>query len=345
MKAAVIHAAKDLRLDERETPRPAPGEVVVRFGAGGICGSDLSYWGKGRVGDFALREPLVLGHEISGEIEALGEGVSNLAVGQRVAVNPSRPCLHCDYCRAGRSNLCRNMRFFGSAAIYPHVQGGFSEHLVCRADQAIVVPANMPFAKAALAEPLSVAIHGIRRAGDLVGKKVLIAGAGPIGLLLALAARRAGASFVAITDLVDEPLALARQAGVDEAINVATSPEKLAAFGADKGFFDVALEATGSPQALASLFDVVRPGGRVVQLGMMPPGDIPVPANKLMAREIDFVGAFRFASEFQTAVEWLVADLVDVTPVLSAEMPMSRLGEAFELAADRRRAIKVHLHF
>jgi L-idonate 5-dehydrogenase len=237
------------------------------------------------------------------------------------------------------------MRFFGSAAIFPHVQGGFSEKLVCRADQAVPVPADMPFAKAALAEPLSVALHGIRRAGEILGKKVLIAGAGPIGLLLALAARRAGASFIAITDLVDEPLALARAAGVDETINVATHPETLAAFEADKGTFDVSLEATGSPHALASLFKVTRPGGRVVQLGMMPPGEIPVPANMLMAREIDFVGAFRFSGEFQTAVEWLSQDLIDVAPVMSAEMPMDRLTEAFELAVDRKRAIKVHLHF
>lgn len=345
MRAAVIHAAKDLRIDEREAATAGPGEVLVRFGAGGICGSDLSYWSKGRVGDFALREPLVLGHEISGEVIALGDGVSGLALGQRVAVNPSRPCLHCDYCRAGRGNLCRNMRFFGSAAIFPHVQGAFSETFVCRADQAVPVPATMSFAKAALAEPLAVALHGVRRAGELLGKRVVIAGAGPIGMLVALAVRRAGASFIAITDLVDQPLALALSAGVDETINVGTRPEQLAAFEADKGFFDVALEATGSPLALSSLFRVVRPGGRVVQLGMMPPGEIPLPANLLMAREIDFVGAFRFAEEFHTAVDWLARDLVDVAPVMSAELPMERLSEAFELAADRRRAIKVHLHF
>ena len=345
MYAAVIHAARDLRLDERPRPTPGAGEVLVRFGAGGICGSDLSYCSKGRVGDFALREPLVLGHEVSGEIEALGEGVSNLAVGQRVAVNPSRPCLHCDYCRAGRSNLCRNMRFFGSAAMFPHVQGGFAERFVCRADQAVPLPAGMSFAKAALAEPLSVALHGLRRAGDLLGKRVLVTGAGPIGMLIAIAVRHAGASFVAVTDLVDEPLALARAAGADETVNVGTTPERLAAFEAEKGFFDVGFEATGAPPALASLVRAVRPGGRVVQLGMMPPGEVGVLVNMLMAQEIDLVGAFRFAEEFATAVDWLAMDRIDVSPVLSAEMPMGRLGEAFELAADRKRAIKVHLHF
>lgn len=345
MYAAVIHAARDLRLDERPNPSPGPGEVLVRFGAGGICGSDLSYWGKGRVGDFALREPLVLGHEVSGEIEALGEGVSGLAVGARVAVNPSRPCLGCDYCRAGRSNLCRNMRFFGSAAMFPHVQGGFAERFTCRADQAVPVPADMPFATAALAEPLSVALHGLRRAGDLLGKRVLVAGAGPIGMLVAIAVRHAGASFVAVTDLVDEPLALARAAGADETVNVGTAPERLAAFEADKGFFDVGFEATGAPPALVSLVRCVRPGGRVVQLGMMPPGEVGVPVNMLMAQEIDLVGAFRFAEEFATAVDWLANGRIDVSPVLSAQVSMGSLSEAFELAADRRRAIKVHLYF
>lgn len=345
MYAAVIHAAHDLRLDERPEPTAGPGEVLVRFGAGGICGSDLSYWRKGKVGDFAVREPLVLGHEISGVIEALGEGVEGLRVGGKVAVNPSRPCLHCDYCRAGRSNLCRNMRFFGSAAMFPHVQGAFAELFVARADQLVPVPDAMPLQKVALAEPLSVAIHGLARAGDLLGKSVLITGAGPIGMLVALAVRHAGAGFVAITDLVDAPLALARQAGVDAGINVGADPDGLKQFEAGKGSFDVGFEATGAPSALASLIRAVRPGGRIVQLGMMPPGEVAVMVNVLMAQEIDLLGAFRFSGEFATAVDWLVNDRIDVAPVMSADMPMSDLGGAFELAADRNRAIKVHLHF
>ncbi|MDQ0467851.1 L-idonate 5-dehydrogenase [Labrys wisconsinensis] len=345
MKAAVLHAAEDLRVEDLAEREIGPDEVSVRFAAGGICGSDLSYYFKGRVGDFALREPMVLGHEVAGVVERVGPKVEAVKPGDPVAVNPSRPCRTCDYCRIGRGNLCRNMRFFGSAAIFPHVQGGFSETILAREDQCVRVPASMPLRVAACAEPLAVSLHAVRRAGELLGRKVLIAGSGPIGMLCALAARRAGAAFIAITDLVAEPLALARQAGVDETIDVAAEPERLQRYEADKGFFDVALEATGSPKALASLFKVVRPGGRVVQLGMMPPGDIPVPANMLMAREIDFVGAFRFHEEFGTAVEALARGLIDVAPILSAEMPMARADEAFRLAADRTRAIKVHLHF
>jgi L-idonate 5-dehydrogenase len=345
MRAAVIHAAKDLRIDTLAEREPGPDEVLVRFGAGGICGSDLSYYGKGRVGDFALREPMVLGHEVAGTIERIGASVDSVRPGDRVAVDPSRPCRACDYCRAGRSNLCRNMRFFGSAAMFPHVQGAFSEVFLARADQCVTVPDTMPMRVAASAEPLAFALHGVRRAGELLGRQVLIAGAGPIGLLCAMAARLAGAARIVCTDLVDEPLAVARAIGADEAINVRQEPERLAAYEAGKGTFDVALEATGSPAALASLFRVVRPGGRVVQLGMMPPGDIPVPANMLMAREIDFVGAFRFSEEFRTAVRLLASGRVDVAPILSAEMPMGQADAAFQMAGDRTRAIKVHLTF
>lgn len=345
MKAVMIFGAKDLRVEERPDVEPGAGEVLVRFGAGGICGSDMSYWTKGRVGDFAIREPMVLGHEISGTVERLGSGVASLVVGDRIAVDPSRPCLSCDYCRAGRSNLCRNMRFFGSASLFPHVQGAFAERFVCRADQCHVVPKSMDLRKAALAEPLAVCLHAVRRAGELLGKHVLVTGAGPIGMLTALAAKGAGAARVTITDLVDEPLQLARDAGIDETINVASEPERLSAYEANKGHFDVGLEATGSPQALAGMLKVVRPGGRIVQLGMMPAGEVGLPINLLMAREIDFVGAFRFAGEFALAVDMLVNERIDVGPVMSADMPVSDITGAFELAIDRKRSIKVHLHF
>ncbi|WP_029003120.1 L-idonate 5-dehydrogenase [Azorhizobium doebereinerae] len=345
MRAAVLHAAKDLRIEQMDERALGPDEVRLRLGAGGICGSDLSYYFKGRVGDFDVRQPLVLGHEVAGEVVETGVSVHGVAPGDRVAVNPSRPCLTCDYCRLGRSNLCRNMRFFGSAAIFPHVQGAFSETFTARADQCVKVPHSMSMRVAACAEPLAVAVHACRRGGEMAGRSILIAGAGPIGILIAMVARRMGAAHIAITDLVEAPLAVARSAGVDETICVGTAPEQLARYEADKGFFDIALEATGSPQALAALFKVVRPGGRVVQVGMMPPGVIPVPANLLMAREIDFVGAFRFDREFETAVTYLARGLVDVTPILSAQMLMDDADAAFAMAADRTQAIKVHLHF
>ncbi len=345
MKAVTIFGAHDLRVIDRPDPQPGPGEVLVRMGAGGICGSDMSYWSKGRVGDFAIREPMVLGHEIAGTVERVGTDVTAVGVGARVAVDPSRPCLHCDYCRAGRSNLCRHMRFFGSAALFPHVQGAFAETFVCRADQCHAIPDTMPFRVAALAEPLAVVLHGLRRAGDVSGRSVIVTGAGPIGMLTVLALRHAGAGRVVVTDLVDAPLRLAQAAGADDAINIATDAGRLAADEAGRGTFDIGMEATGAPPALASLFRLVRPGGRIVQLGILPPGEVGVPVNLLVTKEIDYLGAFRFSAEFAAAVALLASGRIDFAPVLSAEMPADQAEAAFALAADRTRSIKVHLHF
>ncbi len=348
MLAAVLHGAHDLRVEHRDERDLLPGEARVRVAAGGICGSDLSYFNKGGVGDFRVREPLTLGHEVSGTVAELAPSPdwplpAGLAVGARVAINPSRPCLHCRYCRAGRSNLCRNMRFLGSAALSPHVQGGFSEHVVVRADQCVPVPDDMAFRVAACAEPLAVALHAASRAGSLVGRQVLIAGAGPIGLLCLAAARHAGAAGVTITDLFDQPLEIARRMGASEAINVRSEPDRLERAAQAAGGFDVAMEATGAAASVAALPALVCPGGRIVQLGMLPPGGVPLPVNLLMAREIDLVGSFRFHDSFAVAVEALASARIDVAPILSASFALADANEAFVLAGDRSRAIKVHL--
>lgn len=345
MLAAVLHGAKDLKLEPVADRPLAADEVRIAFRAGGICGSDLAYFFKGRVGDFALKEPLVLGHEVAGELVELGAEVDRLRLGDRVAIDPSRPCLTCDYCRCGRSNLCRHMRFFGSAALVPHVPGAFSEQVVARADQCHVIPAGMSWRVAACAEPLAVCLHAIERAGEILGRSVVIAGAGPIGCLMALAARAKGARHVTVTDLVAEPLEVAKACGADEVVNVRDAPDRLEVYKAGKGHFDVGIEASGAVPALTSLFDVVRAGGVIVQVGMLPPGEVPVPANKLMAREIDYVGGFRFHAEYGRAVGLLATGRIDVAPILTHDLPLSRGNEAFEIAADRTRSIKVHVHF
>jgi L-idonate 5-dehydrogenase len=341
MRAAVLFGKHDLRLENVGTVVPPAGEVTVRVAYGGICGSDLSYFHKGRVGDFAVKEPMVLGHEVAGVVTAVGEGVTSVRVGTRIAVNPSRACLHCDYCRAGRSNLCRNMRFLGSAAVSPHVQGGFTEQLLVREDQCVAIPDTFSLRLASCAEPLSVALHAARQAGSLLGKKVLVSGAGPIGLMCALTALKAGAAEVHSSDLVDAPLRTAKELGVTATYNVTTQASQLEAFAAGKGYFDVALEASGAPQALAGHFRLVRPGGRIVQLGMLPPGDAAVPINVLQSRELELLGSFRAHEEFNQAVQVLVDGQFNVEPILSAEFPLDRVAEAFEMAGDRTRALKV----
>lgn len=345
MRALQIHAARDLRLAEIEPQVIAANDVRVAVKSGGICGSDLAYYFKGGVGDFALQEPMILGHEVAGEIVEVGRDVKGLAAGTMVAVNPSRPCLACTDCLGGRSNLCRDMLFYGSAARMPHVQGAFSDFAIARADQCHPIPKAMSPSIAAMAEPLAVALHAVKRAGDLLGRHVLIAGAGPIGLLVALAAKQAGAGSIAIFDIAKPPLLKAEEIGVDRTYHVGGADDPLKCFEANKGFFDVSFEATGAVLALASLLRVTRPGGRIIQIGMLPPGEVAVAANLLMAQEIDYLGSFRFHQEYAMAVQFLAANKIDVAPLITGEFDLADADAAFAMAADRERGIKVQLRF
>jgi L-idonate 5-dehydrogenase len=344
MLAAVCHARKDLRIESLDDRPLQAGEVRVGVAYGGICGSDLHYYHRGAVGDFTLREPMTLGHEVSGVVLEAGPGVTGLDPGMKAALDPSRPCLSCSYCRAGRSNLCTNMFFLGSAGRFPHVQGGFAEHLVLRQDQVVAVPDTTDLLHLSVAEPLSVGLHAVRRAGALLGRRVLVTGSGPIGLLTARAAHHAGATEIVATDIADRPLQVARaHMGVAHTINVATEPDGLNPYERDGGYFDVAFEASGAPAALASIFKVIRRGGRIVQVGMLPTGTAPVPVNVLQSREIELVGAFRAQDEFRLAVELIVSAQIDVTAILSGTFPLARAVDALEAAGDRSRFIKLHL--
>jgi L-idonate 5-dehydrogenase len=345
MRVCVLHAAKDLRLDERPVLPLGPDQVRVRFGAGGICGSDLHYYFDGRVGDFALREPLILGHEVAGEVVEVGPEVARVLVGDRVAINPSRPCWRCRACQAGRTNLCAQMSFYGSAAVFPHVQGAFQEQLVCGQSQCHVVPPGTPYAIAAMAEPLAVCLHAVRRAGPLLGRDLLITGCGPIGALACLCARAAGAARITVTDLAAPPLAVARQVGADATINAADEPDRVEACKADKGRFDVAIEASGSPGALLTCLECTRPGGRIVQLGMLPPGGVALPLTRITPKEIELVGTFRFHEEFGLAVAALTSGRIDVRPLLTGTFAAEERDAAFIAAADREHHMKVQLVF
>ena len=343
MKACVIHGAKDLRLQDRPEPVPAPGEVVVRLGAGGICGSDLHYFAEGGVGDFVVREPLVLGHEGAGTIASLGESVTTVQPGQRVAVNPNHPCGRCRECRKGVLNLCQNVRYFGSAARFPHVNGLFAEYFVAAAGNCIPVPERLSDQQAACAEPLAITLHAAAQAGSLAGREVAIVGSGPIGVLLAAVAKMSGATRIAVTDLFDEPLVIARAMGATETVNVRTGTDRLREFEADRGAFDVTFEASGHPSGLASALAITAPGGTIVQVGMLPRGDSPAPLNRVVAKELHIVGTFRFYREYAMAVDALVDGRIDVAPMITHEFTFADLLEAFEVAADRRRAMKVTL--
>jgi L-idonate 5-dehydrogenase len=343
MRAVVAHAAKDLRIEDSPAPPLGPHEIRVRVGFGGICGSDLHYYNHGGFGVVRLREPMILGHEVAGVVEAVGTEVGRIKAGDRVAVNPSVPCNHCRYCLEGLQVQCLDMRFYGSAMRFPHVQGAFREVLVCRESQAHLVADRTTLQEAALAEPLAVALHATRRAGSLIGKRALVSGAGPIGTLTAIAARRAGAAEIVITDIADGVLAFASRLGADRVVNVAREPEALSTLAADKGYFDALFEASGAEAALRSGIDVVRPRGVIVQLGLG--GEMTIPINFITAKEIELKGTFRFHEEFALALEFIGKGLIDVKPLITETMPLEKARDAFELASDRSRSMKVQIAF
>ena len=286
----------------------------------------------------------MLGHEVAGVIEAVGEDAADFMPGERIAITPSRPCGLCRYCQRGLQNHCLDMRYYGSAMRTPHVQGAFRQQIVVDTAQAHRLADAVSDGEGAMAEPLSVALHAVRRAGSLLGKNVLVTGCGPIGALIVVAARRAGATHIVVTDVVAQPLRSAKNVGADETINVAEHPEVLAAYSVDKGHFDVLFECSGNERALRAAFDVLRPRGVVVQVGLGG-GEMNLPINTIVAKEFDLRGTFRFHEEFETAVALINKGLVDLKPLISVTLPYRDASRAFALAADRSQAMKVLLSF
>jgi L-idonate 5-dehydrogenase len=333
-----IHAKEDLRIEDSDLPEIGPGQVLIRLGAGGICGSDLHYYYEGRNGSFVIREPLIPGHEASGVVAKAGPGVTRVKAGDNIAVSPSHACGRCDYCREGREQLCRNMRFLGSASLYPHVQGMFCEYFVMGERQCYPVSADVSLGEIAFAEPLAVALHAVNRGPELLGKSVLITGAGTIGCLTVIAARLAGARLVAVSDILDRPLATARQVGADRTIRADRDVDALSA-----PHYDVAFEVSGSFAALKSCVAAAKRGGTIVQVGTIPHEPMPFVVNEIMAKELDLKGAFRWGIEFDWAVDYLSSRRVDVKPLLSSQFPLQDAVKAFELAKDKTRSTKVQV--
>jgi L-idonate 5-dehydrogenase len=344
MHALVIHAPLDLRIEDVPTPEPDADQLLIRVRAGGICGSDLHYFNHGGFGTVRIKEPMVLGHEVSGVVARTGSAVTDMPVGTRISISPSRPCGLCQYCQQGLQNHCLEMRYYGSAMRTPHVQGAFRQEIVIDRSQAHVVADTLTDEEAAMAEPLSVALHAVRRAGPLLGKRVLVTGCGPIGALIVAAARRAGAAHIVATDVSPLPLQSALQVGADVALNVAEQADALVPFSANKGSFDVLFEASGNAAALRSAFDVLRPRGIVVQVGLGG-GEVSLPMNVVVAKEFELRGAFRFHEEFAVAVELLNKGLIDVKPLISGVFSYRDSIAAFKAAGDRSKSMKVLVNF
>jgi L-idonate 5-dehydrogenase len=343
MRSVVCHAAQDLRLETITLPPLSDDQLLVNIAFGGICGSDLHYYQHGGFGTVRIKEPMALGHEVSGIVASVGAAVKGIIPGQRIAISPSRPCGHCRFCQSGMHNHCLSMRFYGSAMPFPHIQGAFSEQLVIDSSQAYAIADHLSLSEAALAEPLSVGLHAIQRAGGVFGKKVLVTGCGPIGSLLIGGLRRAGATLIVAADIADLPLQCAKKMGADELVNLKTNADALEKYKIDKGQFDAVFEASGSEAALLTALNVIAPRGTLITVGLG--GNISLPMNQIVAKEIDLRGTFRFHAEFATAVQFLNEGLIDGKPVITGVVPFNQALAAFELASDKSKSLKVQIAF
>jgi L-idonate 5-dehydrogenase len=343
MKAAVLHGARDIRIEPYRQPELHPGMVLLRPRRVGICGTDLHYYEHGHNATFVPDRPFILGHEFTAEVAAVASGVEAIKVGQRVTVNPARACGFCAYCKGGQINLCRKTIMLGSASTTPPTDGALAEFVTVRADQCHLLPDDMDDGIGAMMEPLSVALHAVKRAGTVSGKRVLVTGGGTIGLLTAMTARAFGAVPVAVSDIVATRRNKAIELGADVALDPTAHDlrhqvQELTGLG-----FDMVFEASGAPPALRAAFDLVRPGGTIVQIGTVGTADIPIPVNQLMVREINFRGSMRYGDTFDEAIRLVAAGRIHVSSLINNVFALEDSVKALHLAADKSAALKVQI--
>ncbi|MGK5638559.1 NAD(P)-dependent alcohol dehydrogenase [Streptomyces sp. URMC 126] len=330
MRAAVLHGPEDLRIEERPVPLPGPGQVLVRVEAVGICGSDVHYYRHGRIGEFVVRAPMVLGHEPGGTVVATGPGVRRLRPGQLVSVEPGVPCGRCAQCRPGRYNLCPDVSFYAT----PPVDGALCEYVAVDEDFAHPVPEPLNAESAALLEPLSVGVWACRKARVSPGSRVLVTGAGPIGLVAAQTARAFGATEVVVTDVSPHRLALARDLGATAVLDVTAT--RLA----DSGFEpDVLLECSGVPAVADEAIRTVGRAGRAVLVGMG--GDsVSLPLAHVQNFEIEVTGTFRYAGTWPTAIALAASGEVELLRLVSHRYGLGDAERALTAGARDRTAVK-----
>ena len=318
MRAAVLKHQGTMVLESLPVPQPDADEVLVKVAAVGVCGSDVHYYEHGRIGDYVVDHPLILGHELSGRIAAVGSAVDPARVGRRVAVEPQRPCRKCKQCKAGRYNLCPDIEFYAT----PPVDGAFAEYVIIQSDFAYDIPDTVSDEAAALIEPLSVGLWACERAEIRPGSRVLIAGAGPIGIIAAQAARAFGATEIYISDIAEDRLAFALEHGATHAVNARTDSVE----GLD---VDAFIDASGAPRAVRSGIKAVAPAGKVILVGLGA-DDVELPVSFIQNREIWLSGVFRYTNTWPLAIQLIADGKVDLDILVTGRFPLSGSEEALK---------------
>jgi L-iditol 2-dehydrogenase len=328
MRAAVLSEPGRIDVEERERPEPAPDEALVAVERVGICGSDLHYYEHGRIGEYVVDAPLVLGHESAGVVEAVGSAVDDLEPGDRVAMEPGVPCRRCRHCRSGHYNRCPDVAFMAT----PPDDGAFREYVAWPADLCHRLPDGVSATAGALCEPVSVGVHATRRGGVGPGDAVFVSGAGPIGLLAHDAARAAGATRTLVSDVVTGKLARARDRRATATVDASEGDPADAARELATGGVDVAIEASGTHAGIHACLAAVRRGGAVVLVGLPADGEVPVDVHELVDGELDLRGSFRFANTYPAALDLVAHGAVDPVGLVDFTAPLAGTGAALERA-------------
>lgn len=341
---AVLYGIDDLRLEQRPVPTPNGNQVLLQMEVVGICGSDVHYLKQGRIGHFVVKQPMVIGHEASGTVVKVGKDVTHLKVGDRVAIEPGECCRMCNYCKEGRYNLCLKMAFCAT----PPYDGNLTRFYAHAADFCYKLPNHVSFEEGAILEPLSVGVHACKRGQVTCGSKVLILGAGPIGLVTLLAAKAFGATNVIITDIVENRLEIAKKLGahhtllVDKNFDEKTIIEKVVQIlGCEP---DVSMECSGAEQSVRIAIQATKSGGCAVLIGMGK-AEMTLPLASALIREVDIKGVFRYVNDYETALAMVSSGKIDVKPLITHEFAMEQTLDAFGAAMDpKSKSIKVLIH-
>jgi L-iditol 2-dehydrogenase len=320
MRASLLLGQQSLAIEERPVPIPGADEVLIRVAAVGVCGSDVHYYRHGRIGDFVVNAPMILGHEVSGTIVAVGEDVAPERIGQRVAIEPQKPCHHCRECLAGLYNLCPHMEFYAT----PPIDGAFTGFVTIESIFAHAVPDSVSDEAAALLEPLSVAIAAMRKAHVVPGSSILIAGAGPIGILCAQAAKAFGAARIVVSDVVAERRQRALRFGATEAIDPLAVD--IATVGLD---VDAFVDASGAPSAVSAGIRAVRPAGYAVLVGLGHP-EMTLPVEHIQNNEVWVTGIFRYTDTWPVAIHLVSSGQVDLDALITGRYGLDAVEQALE---------------
>lgn len=342
-KAVVFYGVDNFKIEELEVPKVGPDDVMVRVKAVGVCGSDVHFYKEGRIGPYVPQPGHIIGHECAGEIVEVGARVTDRKVGDRVAIEPGTPCGHCDLCKVGKYNLCKNMMFMGHPD--PAREGALVEYTVLPAAFTYLLPDTMSFEEGAMIEPLAVAMQALKRGRVKAGQTVAILGAGPIGLSILLAAKAFGCTEIYMTDPLEYRMDYAKQFGATQVFNAATADYVKGIMAATGGRgVDVVFEAAGNPDAYKNSTAIATRGGVVVFLGMAAAEMFPINVFEIIDRELDVTSVFRYENVYGQAIRLAGSGLIDMNQLITHKMPFEKAGEAMTAAYEKRdKAIKIVL--